>query len=83
MIVCQIYASPRREGMYLYVDKGEDLERVPEALLHEFGPPRPAFVLKLSADRKLARTDAVSVLAQIAERGYYLQLPPMEYEARD
>jgi uncharacterized protein len=83
MRICQIYASPRREGMYLYVDKREDLERVPEALLQEFGPPRAAFVLKLTEGRKLARADAASVLAQIAERGYYLQLPPTECEAHD
>ena len=31
--ICSIYRSAKREGMYLYVDKAEGLERVPEALM--------------------------------------------------
>jgi uncharacterized protein len=76
MKICQVYASPRREGTYLYVDKAEGLERVPADLLEQFGPPRAAFVFKLTAERKLALADAVQVLSRIDECGYYLQLPP-------
>jgi hypothetical protein len=62
--------------MYLYVDFGEDLARVPQALLDRFGNPVPVLTLKLSAERKLARAEAAVVLAQIESAGFYLQMPP-------
>ncbi|OSO73817.1 hypothetical protein B6N17_007910, partial [Stutzerimonas stutzeri] len=32
-LICSIYKSPRKDGMYLYVDKRDALKRVPEGLL--------------------------------------------------
>jgi len=72
----RVYRSSKRQEMYLYVDFGEDLSRVPQPLLERFGKPVPVLSLKLSADRKLARAEAETVLAQIESNGYYLQLPP-------
>jgi uncharacterized protein len=72
----RIYRSTRTVNMYLYVDAGEDLERVPEALLQRFGKPVEAMVLTLTAERRLVRADTATVLASIRDAGYYLQLPP-------
>lgn len=74
----RIYRSTRRQEMYLYVDAGDDLSGVPDALLERFGRPVEALSLMLSADRPLARADAARVLAAIEEEGYYLQMPPPE-----
>ncbi len=74
--LCTIYRSPRREGMYLYVEKSEDTARVPEALLKQFGTPERAMTLALYPGRKLAQADAGKVLQAIAEQGFYLQMPP-------
>jgi hypothetical protein len=73
---CTIYRSSKREGMYLYVDKTEDLERVPADLLRQFGKPEFAMTLALDAERKLARVDAAKVLDALATEGYFLQIPP-------
>jgi hypothetical protein len=72
----RVYRSSRKQEMYLYVDAREGLERVPEALLERFGRPLEALSLLLTPDRRLARADAVKVLAQIEETGFYLQMPP-------
>ncbi|MEE8058225.1 MAG: YcgL domain-containing protein [Pseudomonadales bacterium] len=72
--ICTIYRSPKQEGMYLYVDKVEDLARVPEALLSCFGKPERALTFLLHPDRKLARVDAKKVLAELEEKGYFLQI---------
>jgi uncharacterized protein len=72
----RVYRSTRQLEMYLYVDAGEDLDRVPEALLQRFGRPVQAMELLLTTDRRLARADASVVLASIAETGFYLQMPP-------
>ena len=75
--ICQVFRSPKREGMYLYVRKQEGLERVPEELLGQFGTPEPALIFKLSPDRKLARANAGEVMAALKDKGYFLQLPPV------
>jgi uncharacterized protein YcgL (UPF0745 family) len=72
----RVYRSTRKQEMYLYVDAGEDLNRVPEELMARFGPPVEALSLLLTADRTLARADAARVLADIDAQGYYLQMPP-------
>ncbi|MEP6390912.1 MAG: YcgL domain-containing protein [Halioglobus sp.] len=79
-LVCQIYRSPRKAGMYLYVDKQEGTERVPDALLTQFGVPEEAFTLLLSPERTLARANAEEVLSAISDQGFYLQMPPSESE---
>ena len=76
--ICQIYRSPRRAEMYLYVDKARGLADVPEALLQQFGEPQPVMVLALDAGRRLARVAVVDVLDSIAQRGFFLQMPPAE-----
>ena len=74
--LCNIYRSSKKEGMYLYVDKKEDLQRVPEELWRLFGKPEFSMVILIDSNRKLARADAVKVLQEIADKGFYLQMPP-------
>ena len=78
-VAVTVYRSKRIVDMYLYVayvEEGDDLEAVPEALLRRFGTPVEALRLALTADRKLARVAAADVLAALEAQGYYLQLPP-------
>jgi uncharacterized protein len=75
-IICQIYRSPKEEGMYLYVKKDEGLSKVPEELLKLFGKPVPAMVLLLTPEKKLARVNVEKVAESLNTQGYYLQLPP-------
>ena len=74
----KIYKTRRKRDMYLYVDFRDDLSRVPEALMNEFGAPEFAFSITLTTERKLARADAATVLEQIEIKGYYLQMPPTD-----
>ncbi len=74
--LCHVYKSPREEGMYLFVDREEGLEPVPEALLKKFGEPQLVTTLVLTPQRKLAQADATKVLAALSEQGFYLQMPP-------
>ena len=75
-IICQIYRSPKEEGMYLYVKKEEGLTKVPEELLALFGKPQPAMVLLLTPEKKLARVSVEKVVESLASQGFYLQMPP-------
>jgi uncharacterized protein YcgL (UPF0745 family) len=71
-----VFRSTRVVDMYLYVAESEGLERVPQELLQRFGSPVQAMNLQLTTERKLARADAAAVIESIADRGFYLQLPP-------
>lgn len=75
-MLCEIFKSPRKDEMYLYVDKRRGLEDVPEALLEGFGEPQSLMTLILTTDKRLARAKAADVMASIDEKGYYLQMPP-------
>lgn len=77
-LICQIFQSSKKPGMYLYVEKKEQFARVPEPLMQLFGKPKEALVLVLNAEKKLAKADIHEVIKQIKEQGYYLQMPPLE-----
>lgn len=79
-LLCQVFRSPRREEMYLYVDKGRGLEDVPQSLLDTFGEPEEVMVLPLTPERRLARAQAADVLEAIRTNGFYLQMPPTTEE---
>ena len=78
--ICSIYRSSKRAGMYLYVLKSDELERVPEGLLAVFGKPLLAFNLVLTPERKLQQEDIAQVLENLDKQGYHLQMPPAEDE---
>ncbi|ACR11747.1 conserved hypothetical protein [Teredinibacter turnerae T7901] len=75
-LIVDIYRSARKEGMYLYVRKGYDLEQLPAALLSQFGRAEHAMGMLLTAQKKLARADAQAVMAAIEAQNFYLQMPP-------
>lgn len=79
----EIFKSSRKDEMYLYVDRAEQMKRVPEALLEQFGTPKSVMVIPLTPDRKLARVDAGDVLDGIKEQGFFLQMPPPKTDEMD
>lgn len=62
--------------MYLYVDKKEQLARVPEPLLKRFGQPILVMDLLLRKEKPLANVEVEEVAEAINTEGYYLQMPP-------
>ena len=83
-MIINIYRSPLKDEMYLYVAKADLLARVPEQLLTIFGKPHLVTTMLLKADKKLARVKAEDVYNGLVEKGYYLQMPPpMSNEMRE
>jgi uncharacterized protein YcgL (UPF0745 family) len=75
-LIVSVYRSKRKEGMYLYVEKSEGLETLPEPLLKQFGVPEHAMVLVLTPEKKLANADVEKVMQAVQAEGFYLQMPP-------
>lgn len=79
-LLCEIFKSPRKEEMYLYVDKRYGLAEVPQALLERFGKPVAVMTMILTPEKRLGRAQAGDVMAAIREKGFYFQLPPVKEE---
>lgn len=77
-VICEVFKSPRKDEMYLYVDKKEGFERVPEQLLEVFGKPKAVMTMLIREDKDLGRAKAEDVLREIRDNGFYLQMPPQK-----
>ncbi|WP_373188100.1 YcgL domain-containing protein [Halopseudomonas sp.] len=77
-VMCSIYRSKRKQGMYLYVPRKKDLAELPESLMQLFGKAELTMDLVLTEERTLAREDIHKVLANLESQGYHLQMPPKE-----
>ncbi|HEY8569524.1 YcgL domain-containing protein [Microbulbifer sp.] len=77
-LLCDIYRSPRKDEMYLYVQKQDGVSRVPENLQELFGTPVHVTTMLITPERKLARADVHKVMNALQEQGYYLQMPPVQ-----
>ncbi|OOR98009.1 hypothetical protein B0186_09925 [Canicola haemoglobinophilus] len=77
-MLCAIYKSKKKEGMYLYVAKRDFFDDVPEELLFVFGVPIFVMLFNLNGHKSLVNIDNKTVQQQILEKGFYLQMPKQE-----
>lgn len=75
-MLCAIYKSPKKAGMYLYVAKRDHFDDVPLSLREMFGKPQFVMLFNLAGDKPLVRADKQEVQQKIAREGFYLQMPP-------
>ncbi|BDM64814.1 YcgL domain-containing protein [Shewanella sp. NFH-SH190041] len=75
-MLCAVYKSSRKAETYLFVSKRDDFSQVPEPLLAMFGTPKLVMVFPINQRDKLGIADIEKVRAELADKGYYLQLPP-------
>ncbi len=76
MTACVIYRCSKQQEMYLYLRADLAPETVPEALRARMGTLTRVMALELAPERRLARVDVRRVIEQLAEPGYFLQMPP-------
>ncbi|MDH5446970.1 MAG: YcgL domain-containing protein [Gammaproteobacteria bacterium] len=80
MLKCVIFRCSKKQEMYLYVPWQEDesliLSHLPEGLLTITGQLEKVMELELTSERKLARANVTQVMAELVEKGFYLQSPP-------
>lgn len=75
-MLCAIYKSPKKEGMYLYIAKRDQFDAVPTELMTVFGKPQFVMLFNLVGEKKLVRADNQEVRQKIEKDGFYLQVPP-------
>lgn len=77
-MLCAIYKTRKKAGMYLYIAKRDQFDTVPSALLESFGKPEFVMLFNLTGQKQLAQADNQTVLTQIQQQGFYLQMPKDE-----
>lgn len=75
-MLCAIYKSPRKAGMYLYIKKRDGFDVLPETLKEQFGKPIFVMLFNLAGQKELAQCNKENVRQAILEQGFYLSLPP-------
>jgi uncharacterized protein YcgL (UPF0745 family) len=78
---CVVYKSLKQFDYFLFVQKDQDLDRIPDGLKRILGALEKVMELELNENRSLAQADVVAVMRQIEECGYYLQMPPQSDSA--
>lgn len=78
-MLCEIYKGNKKAEMYLYVPLNKGIEDVPEVLLQSFGELELVMKLELNPSRKLATVDVATVMEDIQDKGFYLQVPPSKW----
>ena len=73
-----VYKSNKKADTFLFVEKRDDFDKVPEPLMTMFGQPHYVMIINLAKREHLGGSDLESVKASLIEKGYYLQLPPPE-----
>ena len=71
-----VYKSQRKSDTFVYLAARDDFERIPESLRTPLGELSFVLEVALTPERRLAQADAALVRANLAERGFHLQLPP-------
>lgn len=71
-----VYKSQRKQDTYVYLAKRDDFDVIPDSLGITLQPYTFVLEVDLTPERRLAQVDVALVRANLAERGFHLQLPP-------
>ncbi|MCB1756639.1 MAG: YcgL domain-containing protein [Gammaproteobacteria bacterium] len=72
---CFVYRSLKKNGLYIYLSQQDDFEKIPDAVKNKIGELEFALEFELHEDRKLAKEDASTVIENIKNNGFHIQMP--------
>lgn len=70
-----IYRCSRKEDMYIYLAARDDFSCVPADVMRALGITEFTMELDLTPEIKLAKEDVATVMNNLDDRGFHLQLP--------
>lgn len=74
--IVEVYRSVRKDGAYLYIEKGYAMDKLPADMRKLLGTLNLALTMILTQEKKLAQVSALRVIEAIDDTGFYLQMPP-------
>ena len=77
-MLCYIYRCNLKPDMYIYLAEEDNFDDIPKEIFNTFGIVEFSMELDISPDTKLARENISTVLDNLKEHGFHLQLPSNE-----
>jgi uncharacterized protein YcgL (UPF0745 family) len=78
---CFVYKCSEKQQLYVFVKNKDDFSCLPETLISNLGNLELVIEMELTPDRKLAKENAVQVIASLNEKGYFIQMPAVSISA--
>ena len=75
---CFIYRCSNRPDLYVYLAEEDVFDNVPKELFNTLGIIEFSMELELTPETKLAREDTQTVIDNLNEHGFHIQLPANE-----
>ncbi len=72
---CFIYRCTLKPDMYIYLAEEDVFDNVPKEIFNTLGIVEFSMELELTPDTKLAREDIQTVLDNLKQHGFHIQLP--------
>ncbi len=74
-MLCYIYRCSLKPDMYIYLAEEDVFDNVPKEIFNSLGIVEFSMELETTPDTKLAREDTATVLSNLKEHGFHIQLP--------
>ena len=71
---CYIYRCSLKPDMYIYLAEEDVFDNVPKQIFNSLGIVEFSLELEINADTNLAREDTKTVLSNLDEHGFHIQL---------
>ena len=75
---CFIYRCSNKADMYIYLAEEDVFEKVPREIYNSLGIVEFSMELEITDDTKLAREDTETVINNLKQHGFHIQLPADE-----
>jgi len=71
---CFIYRCSLKPDMYIYLAEEDVFENVPKEIFNSLGIVEFSMELEISPETRLAREDTATVISNLNEHGFHIQL---------
>lgn len=75
-----IYRSKHKPGLYLYLAEADKFDVIPQEIMQGLGVLEKSMALELHEGRTLAQVDVTTVMQNLKEHGFHIQLPPKDFD---
>ncbi len=77
---CTIYRCSKKQELYLYLAEKDAFSDLPDGLMAHLGEVEFVMDLTLTPERTLARENVTTVMSNLKEQGFHLQMSPGDTE---
>lgn len=74
-MLCYVYRSSKKDGLYVYLADEDGLSQLPAPVLQQLGEAEMAMSIDLAKRTSLGHEDIDTVRNNLKEQGFHVQMP--------